>query len=158
MTSHYIIRHECFVTVSGLKARSHGAIFLFATAMQKMDCVDVNEGVHMVRFHVRGMHWYVWCHTWLGSTPILCDCDVWFQCKYIENCIQTHRTLWTKSLNRKQHSISWYNKSQSHIAPRERALKRKINSVLRDCAEEEIEKRTMPADCCKSRVSWYWEQ
>ena len=32
-------------------------------------------------------------------------------------------------------------------------LKRKINSVLRDCAEEEIEKRTMPADCCKSRLS-----
>ena len=42
-----------------LKARSHGAIFLFATAMQKMDCVDVNEGVHMVQFHVRAMHWCV---------------------------------------------------------------------------------------------------
>ena len=44
---------------ASLKARSHGAIFLFATAMQKMDCVDVNEGVHMVRFHVPAMHWCV---------------------------------------------------------------------------------------------------
>ena len=42
-----------------LKARSHGAIFLFATAMQKMDCVDANEGVHMVRFHVPAIHWCV---------------------------------------------------------------------------------------------------
>ena len=106
-----------------LKARSHGAIFLFATAMQKMDCVDVNEGVHMVRFHVYVMHWCVRHRTGLGSTPILCNCDVRFQCKYIGNCIQTHRTLWTKSLNRKQHSISWYNKSQSHIVPCERASK-----------------------------------
>ena len=31
--------------------------FLFATAMQKMDCVDVNEGVHMVQFHVCVMDW-----------------------------------------------------------------------------------------------------
>ena len=38
------------------KARSHGAIFLFATVMQKMDCVDVNECVHMVQFHVHAMH------------------------------------------------------------------------------------------------------
>ena len=42
-----------------VKARSHGAIFLLSTAMQKMDCVDVNEGVHMVRFHVHAMHWCV---------------------------------------------------------------------------------------------------
>ena len=33
--------------------------FLFATAMQKMDCVDVNDTVHMVRFHVCVMHWCV---------------------------------------------------------------------------------------------------
>ena len=33
------------------------------------------------------------------------------------------------------------------------SIGRKINSVLRDCAEEEIEKRTMPADCCKSGLS-----
>ena len=105
-----------------LKTRSHGAIFLFATAMQKMDCVDVNEGVHIVQFHVRAMYWCVRCHTWLGSTPILCNCDVRFQCKFIGNRIQTLRTLWTKSLNRKQHSISWYNKSQSHIAPCEQAF------------------------------------
>ena len=105
----------------GHKARSHGAIFLFQTAMQKMDCVDVNESVHMVWFHVCAMHWCVLCLTQLGSSPILCNCDVWFQCKYVGNHIQTHRTLWTKSLNRKQHSISWYNKSQSHIAPCERA-------------------------------------
>ena len=57
-----------------LKARSHGAIFLFATAMQKVDCVDANEGVHMVRFHVRAIHWCV--RTRLGSTSILCNCDV----------------------------------------------------------------------------------
>ena len=41
------------------KARSHGTIFLLATAMQKMDCVEVNEGVHMVQFHVCAMHWCV---------------------------------------------------------------------------------------------------
>ena len=46
-----------------MKARSHGAIFLFATAMQKLDRVDVNEGVHMVRFHVCAMHWCVMSHT-----------------------------------------------------------------------------------------------
>ena len=46
-----------------LKARSHGPIFLLVTAMQKMDCVDVNEGVHTVRFHVRVMHWCMQCHT-----------------------------------------------------------------------------------------------
>ena len=49
----------CLVCVCILKAHSHGAIFLFVTAMQKMDCVDVNEGVHMVQFHVRVMHWCV---------------------------------------------------------------------------------------------------
>ena len=32
------------VKSSRIKALSHGVIFLFATAMQKMDCVDVNEG------------------------------------------------------------------------------------------------------------------
>ena len=64
--------------LQGIKARSHGAIFLFATAMQKMDCVDANEGVHMVQFHVRLMHWCEQCCTQLGSTPILCHCDVWF--------------------------------------------------------------------------------
>ena len=78
--------------------------------------------LYMVRFHVRAMHWCMRCHTQLGSTPILCDCDVWFQCKYIGNHIQTLCTLWTKSLNHKQHSISWYNKSQSRIAPCERAF------------------------------------
>ena len=114
----------------GLKARSHGAIFLFATAMQKMDCVDVNEGVHMVRFHVCAMDWCVRCRTGIGSTPILCNCDVQFQCKYIGNCIQTHRTLWTKSLNRKQHSISLYNESQSHIAPCEWAFKPTIAWIV----------------------------
>ena len=46
-----------------LKVRSRGAIFLFATALQKMDCVDVNKGGHMVRFHVCAMHWCVRCHT-----------------------------------------------------------------------------------------------
>ena len=56
-TSHSPVRK------TSVKARSHGAIFLFVTAMQKMDCVDVNEGVHMVRFHVRVMHWCVRCHT-----------------------------------------------------------------------------------------------
>ena len=40
------------VICNELKARSHGRIFLFATAMQKMDCTDVNEGVHMVQFHM----------------------------------------------------------------------------------------------------------
>ena len=30
--------------------------------------------------------------------------------------------MWTKSSNHKQHSISWYNKSQSHIAPCERGF------------------------------------
>ena len=101
--------------------------------------------VHTVRFfclQLRCRKWIVWmsmrvfiwcdfmyvrwigvgCCTWLGSTPILCDCDVQFQCKYIANHMQIHRTLWTKSLNRKQHSISWYNKSQSHIAQCERAF------------------------------------
>ena len=62
-----------------LKARSHRAIFLFATAMQKMDCVDVNEAVHMVRFHVGAMDWCLRRCTGLGSTPILCNCDVQFQ-------------------------------------------------------------------------------
>ena len=80
-----------------LKARSHGAIFSecdFDFLLHAMDCVDVYEGVHMVRFHVRAMHWCVWCRTWMGSIPILCDCDVqfqwmWcaFQCKYIGNRI-----------------------------------------------------------------------
>ena len=43
-------KHICsFVgALTSLKARSHGAIYLFATVMQKMDCVDVNETVHMV--------------------------------------------------------------------------------------------------------------
>ena len=46
--------HVCLIHswLSGVKARSHSTIFVFATAMQKMDCVDVNEGVHMVGFHV----------------------------------------------------------------------------------------------------------
>ena len=48
-----------FLLIACVKARSHGAIFLFATAMQKMDCVDVNEGVYMVQFHVHVMHWCV---------------------------------------------------------------------------------------------------
>ena len=61
--------------------------------MQKMDCVDVNEGVHMVRFHVHAMHWCAMSHMIRGSTPILCDRDVRFQCKYIGNRIQTHRTM-----------------------------------------------------------------
>ena len=65
-----------YCPLSGFKVRSHSAIFLFATAMQKMDCVDVNEGVHMVRFHVHAMDWCVRCPTRLGSTPILCDCNV----------------------------------------------------------------------------------
>ena len=39
-----------------LKARSHGAFFFCVFAMQKMDYVGVNEGVHMVRFQVRVMH------------------------------------------------------------------------------------------------------
>ena len=47
----------------GFKARSHDVIILFATAMQKMDCVAVNEGVHMVQFYVCVMHWCVQCRT-----------------------------------------------------------------------------------------------
>ena len=42
-----------------LKARSHGAFFFCAFAMRKMDYVGVNEGVHMVQFQVRVMHWCV---------------------------------------------------------------------------------------------------
>ena len=40
--------------------------FLNATAiflLNAMDCVDVYEGVHMVQFHVRAMHWCVRCRT-----------------------------------------------------------------------------------------------
>ena len=59
-----------------VKARSHGVIFLFVTAMQIMECVDVNGSVHVVRFHVCAMHWCVQHCTRLGCTPILCDCDV----------------------------------------------------------------------------------
>ena len=33
-----------------LKARSHGAFFLLAFAMQKMDCVGLYDTVHTVRF------------------------------------------------------------------------------------------------------------
>ena len=62
-----------------LKARSHGAIFFFAFAMWKMDCVGVNEGVHMVRFLMHAMHWCVRRCTQLGCIPFLCDCDVRFQ-------------------------------------------------------------------------------
>ena len=36
------------ISQSHRMARSHGAIFLFVTAMQKMNCVDVNDTVHMV--------------------------------------------------------------------------------------------------------------
>ena len=77
----------------GFKARSHGAFFFFATAMQKMDCVVVNDTVHTMRFDVRAMHWCVRYRTRLGSIPILCDCDVRFQCKYIANRIHTHLTV-----------------------------------------------------------------
>ena len=67
-------------------------IFLFMTVMWKMDCVGVNETIHMVRFHVCAMHWCVRCCTQLGSTPILCNCDVWFNVQF------------------KTFSMSWYNK------------------------------------------------
>ena len=46
-----------------LKARSHGAFFICAFAMRKMDYVGVNEGVHTVRFQVHVMHWCVRCRT-----------------------------------------------------------------------------------------------
>ena len=67
-----------------LKARSHGAFFFCAFAMQKMDYVGVNEGVHMVWFQVRAMHWCVQCHKQLGSIPILCVCEcvVWNRCNW----------------------------------------------------------------------------
>ena len=77
---------------------SHGVISCVCDALV---CVML----HMIRFHTH---------------------SVWFQCKFIGNRIQTLRTLWTKSLNRKQHFIFWYNKLQSHIAPCEWALKLNI--------------------------------
>ena len=46
--------------VYSLKARSHGAIFFFATAMQKMECVDVN-GV------------FIWCDFLCGVCDITHD-------------------------------------------------------------------------------------
>ena len=46
-----------------LKARPHGAFFFCAFAMQKMDYVGVNKGVHTVRLQVRAMHWCVRCCT-----------------------------------------------------------------------------------------------
>ena len=61
-----------------LKARSHGAFFFCAFAMQKMDYVGVNKGVHTVRFQVRAMHWCVQRRTQLGYIPILCVCDCIF--------------------------------------------------------------------------------
>ena len=66
------------------KARAHGAFFFCAFAMQKMDCVVVNDTVHTVQFLVRVMHWCVRCRTRLGCTPILCDCDCvfWNHCNW----------------------------------------------------------------------------
>ena len=59
------------MNVKELKARSHGAIFFFTTAMQKMDCLDVNECsygaiscacdalvcsmLYMIRFHTHSV-------------------------------------------------------------------------------------------------------
>ena len=75
-----IERNLCFRVrfarcMSSLKARSHGAIFFVNATAIKMSCVDVNETVHMVWLRCI----CVWCRTWMGSIPILCDCDVWFQ-------------------------------------------------------------------------------
>ena len=61
--------------------------------IQKLDCVVVNDTVHTVRFALCVMHTCVWCRTWMSSIPILCDCNVRLQCKYIANHIQTHRTV-----------------------------------------------------------------
>ena len=43
------------------------------------------------------MYFCVQCCTWIGSIPILCNRDVWFQITYI--CIYTNhnRTMWTIS-------------------------------------------------------------
>ena len=61
------------------------------------------------------MHLCVRCHTWMGSIPILCDCDVWFQYVSIQitvtPCEQFHKIACKKL--------------QSHserIAPCEQAL------------------------------------
>ena len=62
--------------------------------IQKLDCVVDHDTVHMVQFALHVIHTCVWCHTWMGSIPILCDYDVQFQCEYIANRIQTHHTMW----------------------------------------------------------------
>ena len=52
------------------KANSHGAIFLFVFPIRKMDCVDLNDTVHMVRFALHAMQGCVcdvtrkWFHTY----------------------------------------------------------------------------------------------
>ena len=68
------------------------------------------------------MYWCVQCHLQMGFTPILCDCDVWFNSS--TNC---NHTMWTQSLNHKQHSIFWYKKMQLHIAPCKRAFNEESN-------------------------------
>ena len=62
-----------------LKGRSHGAIFVNATAIWKMGGVDVYETVHMVQLQYRSGTFV--CDIAHGMTfiPILFDCNVWFK-------------------------------------------------------------------------------
>ena len=88
-------------TTTNVKARSHGTIFVNATVIWKMGCLDVYETVHMVHLQYCIRTCVCVCDVThgMGFIPILCNCDVWFQYIHIANCIYTHGTMWTFSQN-----------------------------------------------------------
>ena len=62
-----------------LKARSHGAIFVNATAIRKMGCVDVNDAAHMVQLRYHSHTCVCDVARGMGFIAILCNCNVRFQ-------------------------------------------------------------------------------
>ena len=73
-----------------------------------MERVDVNNTVHTMRFHVRAIQGCVRRCTWMGTTPILCDCDMRFKYEYI-----THRIAPCEQNDYKSHTIQFLNRSRT---------------------------------------------
>ena len=85
---------------------SHSAI---SSACDALVCATS----HMIRFHTHSVR--LRC-----AIPVNAICfpiDI-----YIANRIHTHRTVWTKSLNRTKHSIFWSQSHSEKIVPCERTL------------------------------------
>ena len=73
-----------------------------------MGCVDISEIVHMVWLQLSPLHLCLWHRIWMGSIPILYDCDVRF--------IQM---IWIAVASYEQfHKIALKNRSRIHMRSR----------------------------------------